>query len=134
MSLANNHTILVLGSNEYRCWLLLDRLSEEDYEVYATLDHVLIHQLINKHRPDLIIWDMLFRTTPDYAFWQDLRDQHKSIKLVAVSVRPGSLSEEISNLFDYQIPRQKRSDLIELIKVVKTALEKTKKSRKLQYT
>ncbi len=88
----NNVDVLVLDDEPDLCFLMYSMLKYSGYKVEKTIDPGLVHLLLDKHHPKLLLMDMMLSGVDGKAICAGLRSKpvYKDQKILMISAHPNA--------------------------------------------
>lgn len=113
--------ILVVDDENVLCELYVEELSSEDYEVISTSDCEGLMEMIEQHRPDLIVLDIRMGEYDGLDLLQDIRNTYYNMPVILCSAYSSFKHDLKSIAADSYVV--KSADLTELKVKINMALE-----------
>ena len=115
--------LLVADDEDLLCQLYTEELRSEGYEVFTTNEGAGLIEMIEQHRPDLIVLDIRMGEHDGLDLLQDIRNAYYEMPVILCSAYSSFRHDLKSIAADHYVV--KSADLTELKKKINTALEAT---------
>ncbi len=109
-------TVLVVDDETNIRELIKDNLEEENYRVFTANDGLSALDMVDKHKPDLVILDIMMPEMDGWEVCKTIRDRGEEIKILMLTAKSSSRDRMIGkSILNADMYMTKPFDIEELI-------------------
>jgi CheY-like chemotaxis protein len=82
---STNKTILILDDDEITLLILQNALEMEGYKVIACSDSLVVTELLNQHKPDVLVLDVFMPGKDGFEVIKEIRTLYADTFIIAIS-------------------------------------------------